>query len=58
MSTITLTDDQKRALIGTKHAVTVTGTVTAFHDHGRLARVSVPGGRHVLVPVADLTAAS
>lgn len=51
--TTELTDQQKRDLIGTEH--TITGTVAGFHDHGRLARVSVPGGYFALIPTADLT---
>ena len=46
-----LTDEEKSALIGTRHVVEV--EVRNIH-HGDYARVRVPGGRFVLVPVSDL----
>lgn len=53
MSTTTeLTDQQMRDLQGTEHTITV--TITNFTDRGRLARVRVPGGEYVMVPVAEL----
>lgn len=57
MTTIThtLTDDEKRALDGTDHTITV--TITEFRDHGRYVRVRVPGGRFVLVPFDALVPA-
>lgn len=53
--THTLTDDEKRALDGTDHTITV--TITEFRDHGRYVRVRVPGGRFVLVPFDALVPA-